>query len=135
MADLIKLAKDGKQIEFEKEWAKQSGVSYPLSSADGPIALNDYNRYRSSSSSSSSSSTSSTSNAVFKGVLGSLKSQESGGSYGDSKSIVGVDKMAELAFNTEGSFLEIDKIIGNIAKYGLQQDPSTIVTAMRLIGR
>ena len=65
--------------------------------------------------------TSQVSNTVFKGVLGSLKSQESGGSYGDSKGIMGVDKMAELAFNTEGSFLKIDKIIGNIAKYGLEQ--------------
>ena len=65
--------------------------------------------------------TSQVSTTVFKGVLGSLKSQESGGSYGDSKGIMGVDKMAELAFNTEGSFLKIDQIIGNIAKYGLEQ--------------
>jgi hypothetical protein len=65
--------------------------------------------------------TSEVASTVFKGVLGSLKTQESGGSYGDSKNIMGVEKMSQLAFNTEGSFLKIDQIIGNIAKYGLEQ--------------
>ena len=117
MADLIKLAKDGKQIEFEKEWAIQSRVSYPLSSTDGPIALKDYERYRKSSLSSSSSTT--TASIVSKGVLGALQGQEAGGSYGDSKSVISAEQLSKLAFNAEGSLLKSDQILQNIAKYGI----------------
>lgn len=62
-----------------------------------------------------------TSGTAFKGILGTLQSQEAGGSYGDSKDIMSAKLMSDLAFDSEGSFLGIEKTIGNIAKYGLTQ--------------
>lgn len=47
MADLVKLAKDGKITDFEKEWASQNRRQYPLNSSDGTLAQADYYRYRS----------------------------------------------------------------------------------------
>lgn len=46
MADLLKLAKEGKVTEFEKEWAKSNSKTYPLSDSDGISASNEYKRLR-----------------------------------------------------------------------------------------
>ena len=35
MADLLKLAKENKVTEFEKEWANQNSKPYPLNTNDG----------------------------------------------------------------------------------------------------
>lgn len=67
----------------------------------------------------SGNSTSTTAAIVSKGVLGALQGQEAGGSYGDSKNIISAQKLSELAFNAEGSLLKSDKILQNIAKYGI----------------
>jgi hypothetical protein len=47
MADLLKLAKENKVTEFEKEWANQNSKPYPLNTNDGMAAQSEYNRLRS----------------------------------------------------------------------------------------
>jgi hypothetical protein len=46
MADLLKLAKEGKVVDFEKEWAKNNSKTYPLSTTDGAAATAEYDRLR-----------------------------------------------------------------------------------------
>lgn len=46
MADLVRLAKQGKVVEFEKEYAQQNGLTYPLRGSDGTAATEAYKRYR-----------------------------------------------------------------------------------------
>ena len=58
----------------------------------------------------------STGGKVAKGLLGSIQTQEAGGSYGDSKSVVNAEKVFSLAFDTNGSLLESSKIFSNIFK-------------------
>ena len=61
-------------------------------------------------------SSSTTGGKVAKGLLGSIQTQEAGGSYGDSKSVVNAEKVFSLAFDTNGSLLESSKIFSNIFK-------------------
>ena len=58
----------------------------------------------------------STGGKMAKGLLGSIQTQEAGGSYGDSKSVVNAEKVFSLAFDTNGSLLESSKIFSNIFK-------------------
>ena len=57
---------------------------------------------------------SSTAGKFAKGTLGIIQTQEAGGSYADSKSVVNAEKVFSLAFDTKGNLLESGKIFSNI---------------------
>ena len=97
MADLVKLAKEGKVTEFEKEWASTYSKSYPLSSADGITATAEYNRLRTYDTGAPKTDTSG------KGVISkAVSAQGFTTGYGmisaeASSELIGADKIADAA--------------------------------------
>ena len=49
-----------------------------------------------------------------KGIVGSVQTQEAGGSYSDSKSIISAEQLSKLAFDSSGNLLKGKNILENI---------------------
>jgi hypothetical protein len=124
MADLIRLAKQNKVAEFEKEWAKQNSITYPFPSGSnyGTQATDAFKRYRDMDEGSGSGGSGgvSGSKTFIEAASGILKGQESGGWYKDIKESVNSTSAMSLA-TSDGKILPADQIAQNVFKAGLGQ--------------
>jgi hypothetical protein len=97
MADLIRLAKDNKVTEFEKEWAKQNSITYPfpLGSDYGAKATEAFKRYRNMDEGGGKQSKSS--GNIFEAIIaGGAASQQSGQYYKKTSDIVNTESAKDI---------------------------------------
>ena len=121
MADLIRLAKQNKVAEFEKEWAKQNSITYPFPTGSnyGAQATEAFKRYRDMDEGGGGGGVSG-SKTFIEAATGILKGQESGGYYKDIKESVNSTSAMSLA-TSDGKILPADQIAQNVFKAGLGQ--------------
>jgi hypothetical protein len=132
MADLLKLAKEGKVVDFEKEWAKNNSKTYPLSLIDGPVATAEYNRLRKSDTSSAGANRSKVGGTNLVETVESLfKSQESGKKFESLETeMIGVSDFFDTFYDRSTQQLRslgdigktfVKEIVDNIGLYFDQQ--------------
>ena len=120
MVDLIRLAKQNKVAEFEKEWAQQNSITYPFpaGSAYGAQATEAFKRYRDMEEGSGGKTTGS--KTFIEAATGILKGQESGGYYKDIRESVNSTSAMQMA-TSDGKLLSPDQLAQNVFKAGLNQ--------------
>ena len=120
MADLIRLAKDNKVTEFEKEWASQNSITYPFPKGTdyGIQATEAFRRYQRMDDGGGGGSKGAKS--IIEAASGILKGQEGGGYYKDIKDSVNSTELLSMA-SSDGKILPADQIAQNVFKAGLGQ--------------
>ena len=120
MADLIRLAKDNKVTEFEKEWASQNSITYPFPKGTdyGIQATEAFRRYQRMDDGGGGGSKGAKS--IIEAAGGILKGQEGGGFYKDIKDSVNSKDLLSMA-SIDGKILPADQIAQNVFKAGLGQ--------------
>jgi len=120
MADLIRLAKQNKVAEFEKEWAQQNSITYPFPAGSnyGTQATEAFKRYRDMDEGGGGGTKGAKS--IFEAATSIIKGQEGGGYYKDIKDSVNTTSAMSLA-TSDGKILPADQIAQNVFKAGIGQ--------------